>query len=184
MATTAVIVEILVIGLIGSIWLVLFLSGISVLDPDSVYDCMVRLKDWSGLLTFLVIGLIYQFGWLINGFSYGILRFLLTKRMRDKIFEQRQLEHRNVRALVYQEASDKVRQDLDVERSVVRLSRAGMFNFLLISIALLINGSPFVKFAPFSLILSIGCGIQWYFRFARYYNRMIDDYDTIKDSNQ
>ena len=180
MATTAVIVEILVIGLIGSIWLVLFLTGISVLDPDSVYGCMVRLKDWSGLITFLAIGIIYQFGWLINGFSYGILRILLTKRMRDNIFKQRQLEYRNVRALVYQEASDKVRQDLDVERSVVRLSRAGIFNFFMISIALLINGNPFIKFVPLSFILFVGCCIQWHFRFVRYYNRMIDEYDVIK----
>jgi hypothetical protein len=180
MATTTAIVEILVIGIVGSIWVIFFITGIFALPLDALVHFMLKLNDWSGLITFLLIGILYQLGWLINGFSYGILRLFLEKRIRSNIFSQKKLEYRKVRALVYQKASDKVREDLNVERSVIRLSRSGIFNFFLVSTALLINGSTFIKFVPISLVLFAGCGVQWYFRFIRYYNRMIDEYDVIK----
>ena len=182
MATTSAIVEILVIGVIGVVWVILFLSGVSTTHLDSVVDYMLKLKDWNGLITFLVIGVLYQLGWLINGFSYGILN-ITERRIRSKIFKQKKLEHRKVRALVYQKASDTVRDDLKVDRSVIRLSRSGVFNFSLIFIALLLQGSPLLPLFPLLLFVVAGCSLQWYFRFVRYYNRMIDEYEVIKNSS-
>jgi hypothetical protein len=180
MTTTSFIVEILVVGSIGSIWFLLFFFGFSLADPKDVIDVLVKLKEWSGLITIGVIGLIYQLGWLINGFSYGILYPCFGKRMKESIFKKKQLNYNIVRGLVYQKASDKVRSDLDMERSIIRISRSGVFNFGLISIALLINGSSFIKFAPVTVVLFIGCSFQWYYRFTRYYVRMIDFYEVIQ----
>ena len=182
MATTSAIVEILVIGVIGSVWLILFLSGISAIHLDSLVDYMLKLKDWSSLITFLAVGIIYQLGWLINGFSYGILN-IIEKCIRSKMFKQKKLEHRKVRALVYQKASATVRDDLKVDRSVIRLSRSGVFNFSLIFVALLLHRIPFLPLLLLLLFVVTGCGLQWYFRFVRYYNRMIDEYDAINSSH-
>jgi hypothetical protein len=100
--------------------------------------------------------------------------------MRERIFKKRERNYNIVRGLVYQKASDKVRSDLDMERSIIRISRSGAFNFGLISISLLINGSPFIKFPLITVVLLICCSFQWYYRCKRYYNNMIDFYEVIK----
>ena len=187
MTTTSLIVEILVVGSIGSIWFLLFLFWFSLVDPKDVIDFMVKLKEWSGLVTIGVVGLIYQLGWLINGFSHGILYLCFGKKMRENIFKKKDLSYNIVRGLVYQKASDKVRSDLDMERSIIRISRSGFFNFVLISIALLINGSSFIKFAPVTVVLFIGCFgcfFQWYYRCKRYYGKMINFYEVIQKELQ
>lgn len=180
MTTTSLIVEILVVGLIGSIWFLLFLFWFSLADPKDVIDILVKPKEWNGLITIGVIGLIYQLGWLINGCSHGIFSFCFGKRIRERIFKKKGLNYNTVRGLVFQKASDKVRSDLDMERSIIRISRSGAFNFGLISISLLINGSSFIKFAPITAVLFISCSLQWYYRLKRYYNKMFDFYEVIK----
>jgi len=179
MTTTSFIVEILVIGSIGSILFLLFFFGFSLADPKDLIDGLVKLKEWSGLVTIGMVGLIYQLGWLINGCSHGIFSLCFGKKMRERIFKKIEPNYNIVRGFVYQKASDKVRSDLDMERSIVRISRSGAFNFGLILISLLINGSSFIKFVPIPMVLLIGCSFQWYYRLKRYYNKMIDFYEVI-----
>ena len=180
MATTTLIVEILVVGIFGLIWISLVLLKATAFDASQLVKILYNLRDWSVLITILMIGIIYQLGWMINGLSFGISNFLFEKRIRNRMFLKEGLKYEVVRPTVYQDGSEKVFSDMAVERSVMRLSRAGYLNFLLIAIALLWNGGSFTKFFWIALILFMGCFFQWRQRFRRYYIRMITTFKVIQ----
>jgi len=180
MTTTALIVEMLVIGIFSLCWICLLLFRIPILDITTVTESMKSLKDWVPIITVIALGVTYQLGWMINSLSYAITEILgRGSKIRKKLFEDASLEYEDVRALVYQEASTDARADLGVDRSVVRLARAATVNFAIIAIVL---GSFLGKYIFIGIILllcSIICYLQWYFRFKRYYRRMLKTYEQI-----
>lgn len=179
MATTALIVEILVIGILGLVWIILLVFQFSDLDINQIGKILSGLKDWSALYTLLFIGVIYQLGWLINGLGFLFTNGLFEKKIRNKMFEEAKLDYHAVRPTVYQNASPKVCSDMALERSIMRLSRSGIINFFLISVALILNGDSIYIFFPIALVLSFGCYAQWRYRYKRYYKRMIESFRII-----
>lgn len=173
------IIEIIVIGVFSLIWISLLLIRVSVLDISHIHSLATSYSSLSPLI--LVIGMVvsYQLGWLINGFSYAITVIFFEKKIRDKIFDDENLKYEPVRASVYQKASSDLRSDLGTDRSVIRLSRAGAVNFFFISLTMLLFGGfiSHLSFIPF--LCFVGSGLQWYFRYKRYYKRMIASYKVI-----
>lgn len=77
MATTAIFVEILIVGLQSSVWLILLaiaLFGI----PSALIPLLTAFKDWSGLATVFVLCFAYSFGIVMDRLSDLALNPLLN----------------------------------------------------------------------------------------------------------
>jgi hypothetical protein len=179
MATTPIIVEMLIMGVFASVWMFIFAERCAILQVDQILELLVKGKDWSAAILFVSMAWCYQIGWLINTSCHGFAILFLERRIRNPIFERASLQYEHVRATVYQKASADLRSDLGLDRSVVRLSRAGVLNFLLIGLALLFYCPPIRLISVVSFFFSLLCVLQWRQRYIRYHKRMIEGYRII-----
>lgn len=180
MATTALIVEMLVIGSSALVWITLFVLSRWGQKLLPAIEALEPVADWIPLLSIIGIGLLYQLGWLLNFISQVLIESWGGGTLiRKSIFKRESLEYESVRLAVYQKASIDARADLGLDRSVVRLSRAAIINFCTTGLVLFYYPSV-PKLVPCAiLLLSILCWVQWYVRFTRYYRRMIKLYLLI-----
>jgi hypothetical protein len=125
---------------------------------------------------------LYQLGWLMNGLAHALVALCFDKPIRDALFQREKLTYEPVRATVYQKASPELRGDLATDRTVVRLSRAGALNFLLIGVLLATFGRPWIPLSALALLCAISSALQWLCRYRRYYRRMISAYKVIVGS--
>jgi len=177
MATTAIIAEMIVIGFFTLIWICLGISALYPCLKTTIYAQLVVLKDFSAFVTGGVIIVCYQFGWLVDAFSYWLYEVSLEKWFKKKLFNQ--YNYDLVRATILVHGSQQVNSDIAVDRSVVRLSRAGVLNFCLIGVACLFIDSPVHLASGFSFFLTILSAYLWYERNKQYYKRMIAAYCII-----
>jgi len=111
----------------------------------------------------------------------GLLGFFKNKIKRKSVSS---LIYEKVRARVYNSCSQFSRDDLAIDRSVVRLSRSAFLNFVLIAFFLYklkIISNVLVFFFCFLAGLSF---LQWYHRVYRYYKRMKSFYKAIVQKEQ
>ena len=151
----------------------------------AVYLCVVpagnnflvilsNLKDWSTAITVFLILICYQVGWLVNGICFIIPDMVYLRRYKRKLLERRKVDksYGYIRGVVYQKASPQLLYDLNVDRTVLRLSRTGVLNFSLIGIFVLLipQINSWISVLPFSLALaSISQVVQ---RSQRYYHEL------------
>ncbi len=180
MTTTAIVVEMLIIGLFAALWVVLCLLKFLPLSLHSLVSGLDKAHDWSNGIIVVSTIAAYQLGWLVNALCAGFVELTLATRVRDeKIYGAAGLTYDAVRAKVYQNASPQMHADLLLDRSVTRLARAGVLNFALICLASGGYGIDFCGARGLLLLLSVGCGVQWYFRYKRYHKRMLTAYGEI-----
>lgn len=178
MGTTVAVVEILVAGLFAAVWVLTAVGLFAEVGWDSIRCWAKESKDWAAVLSAAGALVIYQLGWLVNGLSRAAM-WPLANRVRDFLYEHREVSSRSVRETVYQEGSPAVLQDLALDQSVIRLSRAGIINFSITSLLLYYFSRPMTAVATVFLLLFGGCAIQWWQRNWRYYERLLDAYEVI-----
>lgn len=172
MATTAVLVEMVIIGCFAALWLVLAAVRVHLVDPVALM-AVPNPQNWATPILFFGTAVIYQIGWVVNAVADALTAKLLSGRVRDKLFEQACLQYEPTRATVYQKASTALIGDIVLDRVVVRLARAGVLNFACLGLVLF---SFWGKLAALSLCcfaFSILCGWQLVRRYRRYYLRII-----------
>ena len=116
---------------------------------------------------------LYQLGWLVNGLSRAIVPYF-ANRVRNRLHSKINVDPERVRINVYQEGAPVVLKDLDLDQSVIRLARAGIVNFPLISLLWWSAGGQTATVAAVPLALAVGCVLQWWHRNSRYYKRIIE----------
>jgi hypothetical protein len=119
---------------------------------------------------------------MMNKVSYKIMRGLATREIRDQIIPGKVYE--NVKATVWQKGSTDIIRNLESYLSFVRLARAGIINFLLITIALFTFGKRYALLGTISLIMFIGCIPLWSSMYNLYYKRMKFAYEVIAESEK
>ncbi len=181
MATTSIIIEILVIGIFSAVWILLGLVRTGIVNVADLRVLTSTYERFSSLALIISTAGLYQLGWLVNGLCDAVTTPLSAKRLRDKLFKAAKLEYEPVRATVYQLASPDLRGDLGTDRTVTRLSRAAALNFLLIAVVMMTFGGKFIFLGLILLACSIGSAFQWYFRYKRYYKRIISAYKSIRE---
>ena len=179
MITTAFIVEIIVIGFFTSIWIIIAIFRIAPIESSELLIVIDMFKPFSGLLFIITMIIFYQLGWLVNYISGFLANIFYEKRRRKTIFSEENLDYSDVRTTAYQYASGRFLVELTLDRNVVRLSRSGVFNFMLISISIFSFGNRFIIFGAVALFVGILCLAQYHDRFNSYYKRMIESYNTI-----
>lgn len=128
MATTALIVEVLVIGGMASIWIAGAL--LFVVPIHSVRSIALEVRDFMPLLVVPTLALTYTAGWLVNFCSERALKWLLQKRVRDREFGNNPAQYQVTRVIVLQQASADHIHELLLDRHVVRVARGAILNFL------------------------------------------------------
>jgi hypothetical protein len=177
MATTALIVEILVIGAFALIWVALFVISIFGLDESLISDWVVLYKDWSTGIILMSIAVAYQLGWSVNQLSYFFARKTFNKTIRVKVFKDEHKNFDSIKNKVLMQGSSFVVEKIQERLSVVRLTRSAFLNFLLISIGLFALGKWQVGLA--TLGISIILFIQANDMYTLYCHQIFNAYKVI-----
>lgn len=182
MNTTVAIIEILVVGLFGSVWILLAVMRAGDIEWRAVAAYLDEWRNWSTAATVFGTLAAYQVGWLINGLSRGLM-WPFAERERDRVLGGPK-KYEVVRAAVFQWGSARVNDDLALEQSVIRLARGGLVNFSIIALLLVTSGAgrPGLTLAAVFLALALGSGFHWRHRNRRYYERILAEYNTLPQS--
>ncbi|MBP8056848.1 MAG: hypothetical protein KA314_13505 [Chloroflexi bacterium] len=138
MATTALIVEMIVIGTFGLGWVALFAFKFFGLEMSDVSGWLVQYKDWSTGIVLIAIVVAYQLGWMVNQLSYFLARNTFNKPIKSKVFKDEVKNYDSIKTMVYMQGSPLIVEKVKERLSVVRLTRSAFVNFLLISIGLFV----------------------------------------------
>lgn len=189
MSTTSIIVEMLIIGFFTSLWIALFYLRYTLSAADIQLESFKSLTSligtWSTPMLFIAAAVFYQLGLIMNTVSYRAISFLAKKKQekaRNSMVPDKQFE--TVKTVVWQKGSADVVKYIESCLIFVRLSRAGIINFLLIAIALFTFGWTFAIPGLISLLIGIGCIPLWQSNYDLYYTRMKFAYQVITESEQ
>src|SRR5437667_8840306 len=128
MLTTAVVAEILIVGLEAATWvslLVLAIFGNNWVHPAAV-------KDWSTLVTVLVLAAAYVLGVLVDRFADSTMGCLVD-RWPVPVDTPAGLAHMRLSLLA---RDDGVAKFVEYQRSRMRIARATVLNLLFVLLAL------------------------------------------------
>jgi hypothetical protein len=175
MATTSVIVEIFIIGFFASIWIFLFCLRFSLLDEESLRQLAGRFEPSTQLL--IASALFYHLGILMNMISYRVTRYLAPDEYRNKLIKN--IVYENIKAKVQQDGSEEVGKSFTLGLSFVRLTRAGIVNFFLISVGLLLERNKFKISWLVPLAISILSFLAWRGAYRAYYKRVAYAYRVL-----
>lgn len=175
MATTSIIVEILIVGFFVCIWIFLFCLRVSLFDLESVKDFSSKIDPAATVLLIAVLS--YQLGIIMNTFSYHLTKRFAQRKYREEIAPG--IDYHLVWATVRQKASEEMVRTLSLYLSFVRLTRAGVISFPLIAVGMFSFGGRIALAGFIPLLVSIGCFFAWREAYRVYYQRMGFAYQVI-----
>lgn len=144
MSATAVVAEILVVGLQAEFWLVLLILALQ--DGASVsagLDRLKEFKEWATLATTCVLALAYALGVIVDRLSDTVF----TWQDRGRILSESQ----GVMRLTVMKKSEGMAKFLDYQRSRVRVARGTILNVALFIVSAVL----------YSMIKQGGAHIGW-----------------------
>jgi hypothetical protein len=176
MATTALIVEVLVVGVMALIWIVGTLALLVPVPAEGVHTFMSFIRDFIPLLLLPVLAVTYTAGWLVNFFTERALKWLFEERLRDQEFGDKPGQYELVRITVLQRASSDLTNELLLDRHIVRLARGAALNLFMSAVVAAVYGLRGHTLggwlAPVCLVAAAGSFAQWRTRY-RSHNRKI-----------
>jgi hypothetical protein len=188
MSTTAVFVELLIIGLESLLWLSLFISSLFGLDWVTTIVGTFEKADVFAAIVF--IGLAYVVGIVVDEICDSLIE-PWAKRIRDSVQSDTKLNMWDVQAYVFSH-SELATSQLGYMRSRLRILRSSIFNIALVvvfAIAFLwthAGGTVDLKggltwFMSFVGLLSVGCVLFVYRRITvSYWLRTLRVYKSLK----
>ncbi len=182
MATTSLIVEIIVIGVFALVWVALFIIKFFGLDVSLISDWLVLYKDWSTGVVLMSVAISYQLGWSVNQISYFFARKTFNKTIKLRVFKDEYKNFEAIKATVYMQGSSFVVEKIKERLSVVRLTRSAFMNFLLISIGLFALEKWQMGFV--TLAVTIVLYIQANDMYSLYCNQIFNAYKVINPNKE
>lgn len=182
LATTSLIVEIIVIGAFALVWVILFVFKFSGLDLSLIPEWLVAYKDWSTLVAFMSLVISYQLGWSVNQFSYFFARNTYNKTIKAKVFKNQYQNFDSIKSTVYMKGSSFAVEKVKERLSVVRLTRSAFMNFLLISIGLLLLEKWAAGFVTMGITLILFA--QATDMYTLYCQQIFNSYKVIKSNEE
>lgn len=143
MNVTAVLAEIVIIGITANLGILFIMLGFGGNVPLS--SILPLIKDLSAILLVFFIGFSYFTGNLINTLSHFIFDFI-DKGIRLDVLEHvlagdskedKNKHYQQIRLKIYK-ASDELKSFLDVRYSIIRLFRSSVVSFLILGIGFII----------------------------------------------
>lgn len=186
MNTTALFIEILLVGIGSEIWISLAAVHFLNITWTSIVSKVGSIKDFVPLLTVIYVGISYILGWVVHFASETLLDPLFQTRFRSKYFKEQSANFFNIRTEVIQKGSDNTFADIQFDRQLLRIARANVFNFALTSIMLIFYFDrsivwPYL-FCAFSLIICLLSFFQWRNRYHSTFKKFYDIYKVVKQA--
>lgn len=177
MQTTALVVEILVIGLLSLLGIILVVLGLSEVQPQCILKILHELEAYMTIILVIVFAISYQLGWLVNSIAYYFAKLTYMKSVRRLVLGNRAGNYDLMRDKVYLEASDNAVAKVKERMSEVRIARTGVLNILIISIGCyLLN---WIAYAVFLFTLSVFVAVSSRFAYKDYVKRIMYMYDEL-----
>jgi len=176
MPTTALFVEVLVVGAMTLAWLVtLFAAFLPLPNSAQIAALASLIREASPLLVLPSFALTYAVGWITNFCSERFLKIFFQHRIRDNRFGDPK-RYEMARLMMFQHGSDELVHDVLVDRHIIRLARGGVMNFTLLAVALSIHGLHGRTLAwPFAFLCLVFAALsfaQWLTRYRSHYARI------------
>ena len=179
MATTALYVEILVIGALAELWIIVIVSAfINTLTLRDLAGVATAISALSTLFLLPAWALTYALGWIIKFASERLFKPFFQKRIRDRRFPAKG-SYQKAKVLVLHSGSADLVHDVLFDRHIIRIARANVFNFALISVGLLLhlsssNSRIVFMFAILFMLMAVVSFAQWRSRYESHYQRICD----------
>ena len=161
MATTALFVEILIIGFQSLTWMALLAASIFGIDTISIYN----FTGWQTLLIMFALVVAYVLGIVVDrladtAFSElrKFLQFIAPKLLKEDGEDKSLPSFAEMRLQILMQ-SDAVSKFMDYQRSRLRIARATVFNLLLITICGVIFLSTRTSFSIHEIVMSAFIGL-------------------------
>ncbi|MDQ1639007.1 MAG: hypothetical protein QOF62_2346 [Pyrinomonadaceae bacterium] len=175
MATTSIIVELLIIGFFTIVWISLWSVRLAIIDLESLKGLIDIAKSTPGLM--FITALSYQLGVVMNGISYRVTRRIAQSKYRDQIDPP--FTYEDIIMKVRQNASEEVNRALTMHLSVVRLTRAGMVNFSMIAVPMFLLGGKIALAGIVPLFIAGLSAIGWRRAYRGFYSRVAYGYHEV-----
>ena len=182
MNTTSLIVEVLVGGVTTLIWVCLIIIKAYGIDYPEIDAFIAKYKDWSSIVLFLIMAFSYQLGWVIIHLSYIATHKIIIIPLRKKIFIDNYENYRTIKNKVYFKSSSDFMAGIEKDRSVIRLTRTGLVNFIILSVVLLFYKLWWVALASFAI--SVICLMQLRNVYLSLYKKLNDSYAELTHEHE
>jgi hypothetical protein len=176
MATTTLLVEILVIGSLAQAWLVsVFLGVVGPITFNPSPGQVEALKTLAPLLVVPVMSLAYAIGWVVNFAAERLFKVLFEKRWRNSLFTNQ--EYEVARILYLQRGSSELGREFVLDRHILRIARANVVNFFLVGASSIaywnfLGPRATVGVILLCILVSVASFEQWRLRYRSYYKRL------------
>ncbi|MDU9048602.1 MAG: hypothetical protein Q3M30_07105 [Candidatus Electrothrix sp. Rat3] len=177
MNTTSLIVEVLVGGFVALVWVFLIIIKAYGIDCTELDEFIVKYKDWSSVILFSIMAISYQLGWLMIHLSYLATHSTIIIPIRKIIFGDKHEDYRTIKNKVYCNSSSELMSGIEKDRSVIRLTRTGLLNFIIFSVVLVVYQLWWLSLT--SLIISIICFMQLKAVYFSLYKKLNDSHSEI-----
>jgi len=176
MATTSLIVEVLVIGMVALSAVLVFATGLA--NPATSQQ-LIRIQgmihDLSVPFAMPILAITYALGWIVNFVSERLFKILFQNRLRGSVFPDRST-YEDARITVLQRGSSELVHEVLIDRHIIRLGRAGVLNFGLLGIGFLVYGFRGWTHAYIAALLAVALAVlsygQWRSRYLAHYQRI------------
>jgi len=178
MATTALFVEILVIGATAEIWMTLLLMlFLNTSEINSIIGVLTTNNGMIALSATLFIAVTYNIGWVINFVAERLIKPYFQKSIRDEIFDGSSQSYSMAKYHILLNASQDLINEIVFDRHIIRIARANVLNFLLIAITVAFNFNKYAKAVTVyiiivSLVIAVLSFFQWKTRYRAHYEKI------------
>lgn len=182
MTTTALIVEMIIIGLQVAIWLLMLMA--LVWHPD--VQALDRFEKFSTPLTLVAVGLCYSIGLVVDAFTAWLEDRLVPSHISDEERDRRILMRQKLRL-----TDRELYADLDRDQYLLRLLRSTAFNILVISLlgsALVLESIGWTKpnawgYVLALLLVAFMAGHGWWRRRCNFVTHRDAFYRALKENS-
>lgn len=176
MGTTSLIVEVLVIGIMALVGIALLTTAIArPITADDLKQVHDVAKDLAVAVAPAALAFGYAIGWIVNFLSERLFKKLFQERVRGRVFPKND-DYELAKITVFQCGSADLVHDVSFDRHIIRLGRAGVVNFAMIAVGLLVYGfrgwTCSYLLALASLALALVSYYQWKSRSTAHYKRI------------
>ena len=166
-------VEILVIGNFTLTWIVLLLLRTGVADLAALASARGLAKDLPELSVIASLAILYQLGWAMNWISHLLFARLTNWDLRRKVLVENDSDYAHLKTAAFQNASLAVMNELQMNKSLIRLTRSAALNFALTGIiAVSYLSTGWVIGGSLSLLFAALCGLHARHTVTWYYEKL------------
>jgi hypothetical protein len=184
MSTTALIVEMLVVGLQFGIWLLMIVMLVSGLNFTELAQKLKDVEKFAAPLAFVGVGVLYTLG-----VVFDTLTALIEDLVEDKLFASaEQIPNRRELRQRLRLKDIELTQALDSDQYRLRLVRSTAFNFIPIAVIgsiLVLTTSELrlyehIVYVVLLLGLAVTAAYGWYRRRESYHRDRVEFYKALK----